>query len=93
MNAVSLNSLWSYLQSLSLTASNKIWLAEHLKEAAREETKQISGEFSLAQLDTLEKARALTEEQADVMEQQEFLSPEDLKLLLYRTVDNVYSQA
>ena len=30
MNAVSLNNLWSYLQGLSLTASNRKWLAEKL---------------------------------------------------------------
>jgi len=34
MNAVSLNNLWSYLQGLSLTASNQRWLANHLIEAA-----------------------------------------------------------
>lgn len=34
MNAVSLNHLWSYLQGLSLTASNQRWLASHLMEAA-----------------------------------------------------------
>lgn len=34
MNAVSLNNLWSYLQGLSLTASNQRWLANHLMEAA-----------------------------------------------------------
>lgn len=33
MNAVSLNNLWSYLQSLSLTKSNWQWLADHLIEA------------------------------------------------------------
>ena len=33
MNAVSLNNLWSYLQGLSLTASNQRWLANHLIEA------------------------------------------------------------
>ena len=37
MNSISLNNLWSYLQSLTLTANNKIWLADHLYEAAREE--------------------------------------------------------
>ena len=84
MNAMSLNNLWSYLQGLSLSASNKRWLAEHLYEAAEAET---------TQQETLQKARALTEEQLQVMEQEEFLSPEDLKLLLYRTVDNIYSQA
>ena len=81
---MSLNNLWSYLQGLSLSASNKRWLAEHLYEAAEAET---------TQQETLQKARALTEEQLQVMEQEEFLSPEDLKLLLYRTVDNIYSQA
>lgn len=39
MNALSLNSLWSYIQSLSLTASNKKWLADHLYEAVKEEAK------------------------------------------------------
>ena len=34
MNTVSLNHLWSYLQGLSLTASNQRWLASHLMEAA-----------------------------------------------------------
>jgi len=34
MNAASLNNLWSYLQGLSLTASNQRWLASHLMEAA-----------------------------------------------------------
>ena len=35
MNTVSLNSLWSYLQSLSLTTGNKKWLADHLYESVR----------------------------------------------------------
>ena len=34
MNTISLNHLWSYLQGLSLTASNQRWLASHLMEAA-----------------------------------------------------------
>ena len=34
MNTASLNNLWSYLQGLSLTASNQRWLANHLIEAA-----------------------------------------------------------
>ncbi len=34
MNAVSLNNLWAYLQGLTLTASNKKWLADHLNESA-----------------------------------------------------------
>ena len=34
MNTVSLNHLWSYLQGLSLTASNLRWLGERLIEAS-----------------------------------------------------------
>ena len=41
MNSVALNNLWSYLQGLSLTSSNKRWLANHLIEAA-ENTENMS---------------------------------------------------
>ena len=34
MNAVSLNNLWSYLQGLSLSASNQRWLGEKLIKAS-----------------------------------------------------------
>lgn len=34
MNAMSLNNLWSYLQGLSLSASNQRWLGERLIEAS-----------------------------------------------------------
>ena len=34
MNTAALNNLWSYLQGLSLTATNQRWLASHLIEAA-----------------------------------------------------------
>ena len=34
MTTIALNNLWSYLQGLSLTASNQRWLANHLMEAA-----------------------------------------------------------
>ena len=37
MNTISLNNLWSYLQGLTLTTSNKKWLAEHLYEDIRKE--------------------------------------------------------
>ena len=37
MNAASLNSLWSYIQGLSLTTSNRRWLAERLIEPLQEE--------------------------------------------------------
>ena len=32
MNAVSMNNLWAYIQGLSLTASNRKWLAQKLIE-------------------------------------------------------------
>ena len=32
MNAIAMNNLWSYLQGLSLTASNCKWLAKRLVE-------------------------------------------------------------
>ncbi len=35
MNAVSLNNLWSYLQGLSLSASNQRWLGERLIGASK----------------------------------------------------------
>ena len=35
MNAISLNNLWFYLQGLTLTPSNKRWLAAHLTETAK----------------------------------------------------------
>lgn len=38
MNTVSLNNLWSYLQGLSLTASNQRWLGERLIEASANQT-------------------------------------------------------
>ena len=35
MNTMSLNNLWSYLQGLSLSASNQRWLGEKLIEASK----------------------------------------------------------
>ena len=46
MNTAALNNLWSYLQGLSLTATNQRWLASPLMEAAesmeqREQKKEL----------------------------------------------------
>lgn len=38
MTSLSINKLWSFLQSLSLTASNERWLAERLLESANAKT-------------------------------------------------------
>ena len=57
MNAPSLNSLWSYIQSLTLTTSNKKWLADHLYEAIEaeeNETKVLTGiEYNMKAIDQL----------------------------------------
>ncbi|MBO7067708.1 MAG: hypothetical protein J6W52_03380 [Bacteroidaceae bacterium] len=47
-------------------------------------------EISAEQLVTLQKARNLTTEDVHEMEEKEFCSPEDLRLLLYKTVDDLY---
>lgn len=38
MNAVSLNNLWNYIASLSLTDQNKRWLSDRLIESERKNT-------------------------------------------------------
>ncbi len=57
MNALSLNSLWSYIQSLTLTTSNKKWLADHLYEAIEaeeNETKVLTAiEYNMKAIDQL----------------------------------------
>lgn len=46
MNAVSMNNLWSYLQGLSLTASNRKWLAKRLIETPQEKDMMNDKEIS-----------------------------------------------
>jgi hypothetical protein len=47
MNAISMNNLWNYLQGLSLSASNRQWLAERLmnfsEKTAKETEKTLDG--------------------------------------------------
>lgn len=38
MTSLAVNKLWSFLQSLSLSANNERWLAERLLELANEKT-------------------------------------------------------
>ncbi len=75
MNAISLNNLWSYLQGLTLTASNKRWLADHLYESAKAEEKPQTHEEKLADAARIrkEKEKALW---ADVPR----MNKEDLKI-------------
>ena len=53
MNAISLNHLWSYLQGLSLTASNQRWLGERLIEASASRSKTTEEEMKLKKLNAL----------------------------------------
>jgi len=65
MNAVSMNNLWNYLQGLSLTASNRKWLAERLVEPEQksvmtdEEIKE-GLKTAFAQLKEVEEGKRLT---------------------------------
>ena len=81
MNAVSLNHLWSYLQSLSLTASNRKWLAEKLVAPIEEETATPpvlqTWEEALSDLDESEKEF----ERGDVLSGEEFNSTSYSSLL------------
>lgn len=57
MNTVSLNNLWSYLQGLTLTASNKRWLADHLYESAKLEERPMTHEEKLAEAARIRKEK------------------------------------
>ena len=57
MNAISLNNLWSYLQGLTLTTSNKRWLADHLYESARIEERPMTREEKLAEAARIRKEK------------------------------------
>lgn len=56
MNTATINSLWGYLQSLSLSNRNKQWLAEKLIES----TKAKVADYTIEELD-----RHLAESEAD----------------------------
>lgn len=49
-----------------------------------------SEDLSAEQLATLQKARELTPKAIHDIEEQKFCSPEDLRLLLFKTVDDIY---
>jgi len=75
MNAVSLNNLWTYIQGLTLTASNKKWLADHLYEAAKAEEKKPTYEEALA-----EAARIRKEKEKALWADMPRVKKEDLKI-------------
>lgn len=63
MNAISLNNLWTYLQGLSLSASNQRWLAERLIEASTAaEDKSVSKTESITRR-AHKHGKALTDEE------------------------------
>ena len=69
MNAVSMNNLWTYLQGLSLTASNRKWLAERLVEPESSAPPVLhTFEEAIADLDESEKEF----EHGDVLTDEEF---------------------
>ena len=68
--------------SLSITKDSKL-PSDELERLA-------VADFSAEQVATLQEARKLTPEAIRDIEEQEFCSPEDLRLLLYRTVDDIY---
>ena len=69
MNAVSMNNLWAYIQGLSLTASNRKWLAERLIEHNSNVPPVLQTmEEALADLDESEKEF----ERGDVLSGEEF---------------------
>lgn len=53
MNAISMNNLWSYLQGLSLTASNQRWLGKRLIEASASRSETEEEEMKLKKLNAL----------------------------------------
>lgn len=75
MNAISLNNLWSYLQGLTLTASNKKWLADHLYESAKIEERSMTREEKLA-----EAARIRKEKEKALWADMPRIKKEDLKI-------------
>ncbi len=73
MNTVSLNNLWTYIQGLTLSASNKKWLADHLYEAAKAEERKPTHEEALA-----EAARIRKEKEKALWADMPKMSKEDL---------------
>lgn len=75
MNAASLNNLWTYLQGLSLSASNKRWLGERLIEASKGTT-DVSAESLLHRVRKNRKALS-DAELAEKLAQYEPLTDDD----------------
>ena len=79
MNAVSMNNLWIYLQGLSLTASNRKWLADRLTEPAT---------ATPPVLHTYEEAMADLEESEKEFERGDILSGEQFNIECQALLDS-----
>ena len=82
MNAVSMNNLWSYLQGLSLTASNRKWLAEKLIASDKEQT------VAPPVLQTWEEAMSDLDESEREFERGEVLSGEEFNVQCQALIDS-----
>ena len=86
MNAVSLNNLWSYLQGLSLSASNQRRLGERLIEASTVHAATTEEDMKLKKLNSLfgvwsgsdgERIEAAVKEARNAGYEREFVSMDD----------------
>lgn len=82
MNAVSMNNLWSFIQGLSLTASNRKWLAERLVEPLKEK------DAAPPVLQTWEEAQADLEESEKEFERGDVLSGEEFNSKCMELIDS-----
>ncbi len=82
MNAVSMNNLWSYLQGLSLTASNRKWLAEKLIGPVKEKT------ATPPVLQTWEEAMSDLDESEREFERGDVISGDDFNALCQALIDS-----
>ena len=78
MNTISLNNLWSYLQSLNLTASNRAWLADRLYESAPVETKADGDDASASRLMTMEEIDAMLDDAERDFEAGEYFTQDEV---------------
>ena len=88
MNTISINSLWSYIQSLGLSTSNKKWLADHLYESVKEANDIADG--TEEQLHSPNRAYIENgEAKVDIVS--ETMDIEEARTLLHKVIDLEYS--
>ena len=82
MNTASMNNLWSYLQGLSLTASNRKWLAEKLTAPVDDQTS------APPVLQTWEEAMSDLDESEREFERGDVLSGEEFNVQCQALIDS-----